>query len=70
MVQAGHFVHHGAAPDTIEHIVDYLTAELKLRPADKANSNYTFKKMTTGATIRAFGLEECEVLKERFSAPL
>ncbi|GAB5365437.1 hypothetical protein AAMO2058_001057800 [Amorphochlora amoebiformis] len=31
MVNGGHFVHHAASSDTIEHIVDFLSTELQLR---------------------------------------
>jgi len=69
MVEAGHFVHHAAASDTIEHIIDYLTVELRLRQPENER-NHSFKKVATGATIRAFGLEECDEIHEGFSAPL
>mmetsp|Transcript_18051 Transcript_18051/g.34229 ORF Transcript_18051/g.34229 Transcript_18051/m.34229 type:complete len:322 (-) Transcript_18051:102-1067(-) len=34
MVQGGHFVHHAACEDTVDHIVDFLSLELRLRRKD------------------------------------
>eukprot|EP00469_Lotharella_globosa_P001645 CAMPEP_0167795248 /NCGR_PEP_ID=MMETSP0111_2-20121227/14324_1 /TAXON_ID=91324 /ORGANISM="Lotharella globosa, Strain CCCM811" /LENGTH=317 /DNA_ID=CAMNT_0007688883 /DNA_START=41 /DNA_END=994 /DNA_ORIENTATION=+ len=46
MVQGGHFVHHAAAEDTVEHIVDFLALELRLRRKDDPfREEHSFKRM-------------------------